>query len=727
MSKAFQAEFVDKGILKIIFDLPGSTVNLFNAETIEELNHLIEDLKADTNIKAAYVVSGKERHFLAGAEVQEIRNITSSEDAYAKSRFGQMLFERWRQLPFPTLAVIDGACMGGGTEWALAFTFRMGSDRPESRIGLPEVKLGIIPGWGGTVRLPRLIGVKNALKLILSGEPVSGAEAYRICLTDDLAPHKMLDRAALEFLHKVLTSGDREVLNRRRKNPERRGFRESFRLGRNQVFRKIRKEIFRKTRNQHPALLAGLQAVMFSCDNQPEDARMFEARKFAVLASSSTCRNLLWIYFLNEAMKKSNGVKDREIVPGKISRMAILGAGEMGSGLAYLAALNGCPVRLKDMAYPPLSQALAGIRQLFERQVSRKRLTARLAELKMDLISPTIEYNGFARADLVMEALPDDRVLKKEILRKAEGSTREGAILATAAAFPVSEAARQCRRPARLAGFHGVYPVHKMRLVEIVQTTQTSEQTVATLYELAKQWGKFPVVVQDRPGFLLNRLLAPYLAEALALLESGAPIHWVDLAMIRFGMPKGPFQVLEEMGRDRAGKLLRSLQGHLGKRFPHSALLETMLHNNQPGDGPGWGFYLPGRSEAKKKNVNRRLYKEKNIRVKKTFEMAEIQDRLLLLMINEAAVCLEEKIVDHPGSIDAATLFGMGFPKFRGGLLRYADSIGIAKIMGRLWYFSEMVGERYAAAPLLKQISESGKEIYEFLLEKEADSAPRDK
>ncbi len=721
MSKAFQAEFVEKNILKIIFDLPGSTVNLFNAETVEELNHLIEELKADANVKAAYVVSGKEKNFSAGAEVQEIYHITSSEDAYAKSRFGQMLFERWRQLPFPTLAAIDGACMGGGTEWALAFTYRMGSDRPETRIGLPEVKLGIIPGWGGTVRLPRLIGVKNALKLILNGEPVSSAEAYRICLTDDLAPHKMLDRAAVEFLQKVLASGDREILQRRRKNPERRGFRESFRLGRNQAFRKTRNEIFRKTGEQYPALLAGLQAVMFSCDNQPEDALMFEARKFAVLAASPTCRNLLWIYFLNEEMKKSNGVENREIVPEKISRLGILGAGEMGSGLAYLAALNGHPVRLKDAAYPPLSRALASIWQLFERQVSRERLTARQAELKMDLLSPTIEYSGFARADLVMEALPDDRVLKKEILKKAEECTREGAILTTAAAtFPVSEVAKHGRRPERLAGFTGVYPVHKMRLVEIVPAKQTSDQTVATLYELAKQWGKFPVVVQDHPGFLLNRLLAPYLAEALALLESGAPVHWVDLAMIRFGMPRGPFQVLDEMGREGTGKLLRYLQGSLGKRFPRSALLEEALKNTRAESSQEWRFYLPGRSEAKKKNVNRGMYKERKIRLKKTFEMAEIQDRLLFLMINEAAICLEEKIVERPGSIDAATLFGMGFPKFRGGLLRYADSIGIAKIMGRLWYFSEMVGERYAAAPLLKQISESGKEIYEFLSEKEA-------
>lgn len=720
MSKAFQAEFAEKGILKIIFDLPDSPVNLFNAETVEELNRLIEELRADTNIKAAYVVSGKEKNFSAGADVQEIRHITSSEDAYAKSRFGQMLFERWRQLPFPTLAVIDGACMGGGTEWALAFTYRMGSDRPETRIGLPEVKLGIIPGWGGTVRLPRLIGVKNALKLILNGEPVSAAEAYRICLTDDLAPYKMLDRAAVEFLQKILASGEREILQRRRKNPERRGFRESLRLGRNQVFRKTRKEIFRKTGEQYPALLAGLQAVMFSCDNQLEDALMFEARKFAVLAASSTCRNLLWIYFLNEEMKKSHGVKNREIVPEKISRLGILGAGEMGSGLAYLAALNGHPVRLKDAAYPPLSRALAGIWQLFQRQVSRQRLTARQAELKMDLISPTVEYSGLARADLVMEALPEERVLKKEILKKAEECCGEGTILTTAAAtFPVSEVAKHCRRPERLAGFRGVYPLHQMRLVEIVKTKHTSEQTVATLYELAKQWGKFPVVVQDRPGFLLNRLLALYLAEALALLESGAPIHWVDLAMIRFGMSRGPFQMLDEMGQEKARKLLRCLQNYLGKRFPGSGLLEAMLKNSSPESDREWKFYLPGRNEAKKKNVNRRIYKKHKIRLKKSFELLEIQDRLLLLMINEAAICLEEKIVERPGSIDAATLFGMGFPKFRGGLLRHADSIGIAKIMGRLWYFSEMVGERYAAAPLLQQISESGKEIYQFLAEKE--------
>jgi len=535
-------------------------------------------------------------------------------------------------------------------------------------------------------------------------------------LADDLVPYKQIDEAAVVFLQKIIDQGEREIQQRRKKNPGRRGFLESTRPGRNLVFRRSKKRILQKTGGNYPALIAALQSVMFTCDNSFEDALMFEARKFAVLAASKISKNLLNIYFLTEEVKKWNGVENREIQPEKISKIGIVGAGRAGSGIAYQAVSHNHPVRLKDVDYQTVSRALAFVKSLLDKQVSKERLTARQAEQTMDLISPTIEDSGFALADLVIEASAEDRILKNEILRIIERSTPANTILAsTTATIPVSELVKNCRRPDRLAGFHFFNPVHKMRLVEIVRGEKTSDQTVATLFALAREWGKFPIVVADKPGFLRNRLLLVYLTEALALLEEGAAIHLIDRAMTRFGMPKGPFQILDEMGMEPALKMAKTLKKLLGNRLAPFGILEAMLKNERPGGSGGKGFYLPPVGKFGHAKVDKKVYKELNIRLKKGFEPMEIQDRLLFLMLNEAAICLEEGLVANAGTIDGATVFGLGFPAFRSGLVRYADEVGVAKIMGRLWYFSEMVGERYNAAPLLTKISESEKEIYEYL------------
>jgi 3-hydroxyacyl-CoA dehydrogenase/enoyl-CoA hydratase/3-hydroxybutyryl-CoA epimerase len=716
MAKAFQAEFAEQGILKIIFDLPESKVNIFNADTIQELDRLIEELKVESAIKAAYLVSGKENNFLAGADVAEIMKINTSEDGYVKSRLGQTLFERWRQLPFPTLAIVDGSCVGGGTEWMLAFTYRMSSDRPETQIGLPEVKLGIIPGWGGTVRLPHLIGVRNALKLILSGHTVSGKRAYQMGITDDFVPHKMIDAAAVAFLKKILEDGDKNIRNRRKKNPSRRDFLETTRLGRNLVFKRARKKVLEKTGGNYPAPFAAIQSVIFACDNNLEDALMFEARKFAVLAASAISKNLVRIYFLTEEVKKHNGVKNPEIQPEKIDKIGILGAGTAGSGIAYLSIMNRHPVRLKDMGYEPLSKAMAYVRNLLDKQVKKDRLTERQTEHIMDRLSPTVEYTGFALTDLIVESIAEDRILKSETIEQIDRCTPNNTIFAlNTATFSISELSNHCRQPDRVAGFHLFPPFHKTGLVEIVRGKQTSDQTIATLFALARQWNKYPVVVADTPGFLRNRLLIVYLAEAVTMLQEGASVQLIDKSMQRFGMFRGPFGVMDELGIDVAINMAKALKKHLGKRLPSIALLEEMVKAERLGQKNKRGFYRPASEETKPGKVDKRIYKELNLKLKRGFESLEIQDRLVYLMVNEAVFCLEEGIISHPGEIEGAAVFGMGFPAFRGGLLRYADEVGITKIMGRLWYFSEMIGERYTAAPLLTKISESEQKIYQYL------------
>ncbi len=715
MPAAFQAEFADKGILKIVFDYQERSVNLLNEATLTELDGLITELADSAEIRAAYVVSGKADNFCAGAEVAEIRKISSQEDAFKKSRIGQQLFQRWSQLPFPTLLVIDGSCMGGATEWALASTFRFCGDRREVGIGLPEIKLGVIPGWGGSVRLPNLIGLRNALKMILTGDAVTGPKAYRMGLVDKLVPASILDDSALRFLRDILENGDKKVLQRRRQVRGRRGFLETSIIGRNLVQRRAYKEVSKRTRLEYPAPFEAIKTVKFGRENDLEDALMYEARKFAVLAASKVSRNLVRTWFLIDRSRKMRGVGNevREAAKTPIEKVGIFGAGTVGGAIAVMCGEADIPVRLKDVQHDPLAKTIERARDRFQERIAGRKLSEREAELKADRISPTTDDSGFSRVDLLIEATQEDAGIKEDALHSGDRLTPEKTIVATTSStYGVDALARHVRQPHLFAGIHLPTPVNNNPIVEIVKGVNTSPQTLATLFQLALNWKKFPIVVKDKPGYLVNRLLMPYLSEAMTILSSGVQVEHIDLAMQQFGFEQGPLRFLDEMGLDIAMRIFNAVQKEYPARFPENETLFAMLNYQRAGRKSGKGFYEY--HPYKKPAVRRKLYKELQIKSNKHMPVLEIQERLLYVMINEAAYCLQEGIVPHSEDVDLASIFSIGFPPFHGGLLGYADSEGIEKIAGRLRIFAESLDERqrYLPSPYLIRMVESGKLFY---------------
>ena len=710
----FKQQMLDDGILKIIFDLPDSRANIFNRTSIPVLEALITELEQRQDVRLVLFTSAKESIYIAGADVHEIFTIRDREEAYQKARLGQQLFLRWAALPMPTVALINGACMGGGTEFSLAFTYRLATDSPKVRIGLPEVKLGVIPGWGGTQRLPRLIGLQNALKIILRGGAVDSNRALRQHLVDEVIPHAIAEEASLKFCRSILDEKGRTYQERRKKRPLMEKLLEATAAGRGQIIKKSREMVFKETRGHYPAPIAALEAVAFGLEHSLEEGLEYEARKFAEVAVTEVSKNLIRIYFFTEAIKKSNGVANDTIKPRSIQKIGILGAGVMGGGIAQLAAFRGHPVRIKDIAEPPLAAALAHARELFANLVKKHRLSERDADLKMGLISTTTDYSGFENVDLVIEAVVEDIAIKQKVFKELNTVVTDHAIVASnTSAIPISELAKVYKRPEQFIGMHFFNPVHRMPLIEIIRGKHTNDETVATVFALSKAWGKTPIVVNDGPGFLVNRLLMPYMAEAVVLLESGIPVPDIDQAMLDFGMPMGPLRLYDEVGLDVAFKAAKVMQQYLGDRFPAPVSIEKMVQAGRLGKKTGSGFYRHTEKKKGHSPVDTSIYAFLGIKPSGKMPLEMIQKRLLYPMVNEAARCLAEGIATTPQDVDVGVIFGIGFPPFRGGLLRWVQHTGLVQMVADMEMLAQEVGERYQPVAYLQDMVARGETFYQ--------------
>lgn len=715
MAVCFQAEFVEDGILKIVLDTPNHWFNVLNGIARQELRQLLEELTEEPGILAAYIKSAKPNSFLSGPDLKEVLTLSSPEEALQIALDGQALFERWRQLPFPTLAVIHGACLGGGVEWALNFTYRIGSDHPGTQIRMPAAILGMVPCWGGTVHLPRLVGLENSLDLILTGRPISARKALQIGLLDELAPSRMLEAAAIEFLKKHLKDRQRKgggVLPAHAAG--RISWLEKTALGRRFIRKRIRRSMIESDCSLNPAPLEALQLLLDGYRRRAPEQLMSEARTFSGLAVSGACKNLIRLSLLRERNRQGNGTADGSLMPENVHKIGVVGAGVMGRDIAHLAAAFDHPVRLKDVHTEPLARALAAARARFEKQIAQGELTPEAMLEKMDLISPTTDDSGFVRADLVIEAVPEDLATKGETLRQTDRRVQPSAIIVSnTSGISISELAGYCGRPERFAGMHFLPPVDQVRLVEIVRGINTSDQTVATLYHLAREWGKLPLVVKDSPGFLVNRLLAPYLAEALMLLGEGVAIERIDAAMREYGLPRGPFQQLDRIGPATVVQRFQALEGHLQNRLPKSGLLEKMLTRDLDEIENDARFYRV-KDSRRGPLVDKNIYSRLQIAPRVKMSPEDIRKRLLYIMVNEAAFCLEEGIVAAPEQVDLATVYGLDFPPTRGGLLREADNAGIRSVVRQLHYFANTRGTYFRPSALLAEIARSEKGIYDY-------------
>ena len=706
---AFELQVDGDGLAVLTFDLPGEKVNKFSAAVVSELADVLVRLTREARVRALVIRSGKPEIFIAGADVREFATTPPEEAATAVARV-QALFEQLANLPYPTVAAINGACLGGGTEFALACDYRLMSDGPKAQIGLPEVRLGIFPAWGGCTRLPRTVGLAPALDLILTGKALDARRARRIGLVDEAVPAAILDEFARQFAREKIGRGKPRTYRGRASLAER--ALEATPIGRNVIFSRARKSVEESTGGHYPAPLEALEVVQEGYGRPVADGLAAEARHIGLVFGGEVQKNLLNLYFLTEEVKRETGVADPAVRPKEVARVGVLGAGVMGGGIAQLAADRNLPARMKDIQPEALAHGYAAAASIWKEAVRKRRLTPRQMSRKMDLLSGTLDYSGFARCAVTIEAVVEKLAVKRAVLAEWEAAVPKEAIFASnTSTLPISEIAVGAIEPGRVAGMHFFNPVHRMPLVEVIRGERTSDETVATVFALAKTLGKTPVVVRDAPGFLVNRILAPYLSEAVRLVQEGCRIEDVDAAMTAFGMPVGPLALLDDVGLDVASKGGEVLQA----AFPERLTLggeEALAAAGRLGRKNGRGFY----EYENGKRGSPALEAYAALRVERRSESplpsGVMEARLVLPMINEAAFCLEDRIVDDPARLDLAMVFGTGFPPFRGGLLRHADAIGLGRVFSRLDDLAERLGPRFAPSELIQRLANARRGFY---------------
>jgi len=710
MASAFRLDVSD-GLAVVTFDLPGEKVNKFSTPVMEELSSLIDRLSASEGIRALLFRSGKADVFIAGADVREIENLRSPEEGKTASAVGQRIFERFARLPFPTVAAIRGVCLGGGTELALACDWRLCSDSPKTKIGLPEVNLGILPGWGGTQRLPRLIGLASALDLILTGKQIDGRRAARVGFADAVVPDAIFDAWSETYARGRF--GARKPRGRRARLPLAGRLLESNPAGRAVIYRKARAAVLSRTHGNYPAPLEALEAVREGFGRKIEAGLAAENGRLGRLIGTPVQRRLLRIFFWTEDVKKETGAINPTVRPRPVQRIGVLGAGVMGGGIAQLAADRGFPARMKDVAAEPLAHGFRAAAAVWKEKLDRRRMTAAEFRRKMALLSGGLDYAGFARAEVTIEAVVEKLEIERAVLREWEDAVGDDAIFASnTSTLPISSIAAAARQPRRVAGMHFFNPVHRMPLVEVIRAEKSSDETIATVFDLAKKMGKTPVVVRDAPGFLVNRILAPYLSEAVRLLEEGCRIEDVDGALAAFGMPVGPLALLDDVGIDVAAKGGQTMAAAFPERLPLSARFDAFTAERRLGRKTGKGFYRYRGTRREKPDPAAYALAGTRPAAKSSLPPDVIEARLLMPMINEAAFCLEDRIVDSAAKLDLAMIFGTGFPPFRGGLLQYADDLGADRIVNRLEDLAERLGPRFSPAPLLVEMARDGRSFH---------------
>lgn len=703
------------------FDLPGEKVNKFNERVMREFEALLPKLKSMANqIDALVVVSPKPGIFIAGADIKLIQSAKTSDEAEALAKVGQKLLNQWEDLPFPRVVAINGAALGGGCEFSLASSAIVMSNDASAKIGLPEIMLGVIPGMGGCVRLPQKVGLATALDLILSSKQLNGERAVKAGLAEACLPKENFTQSALKWTAlnlKALKAGGRLA-----KPPALGGMggffgsvMESAPM-RGVIFSKARQGVMSKTKGQYPAPLEAIQVMKgvgthyiasrrdWLKGERRQNAMDREARGFGKMAATDVSKSLIRIFFLTETIKKANGLADGRKVDAPAVKMAgVLGAGVMGGGIAQLFADKGITTRMKDINVKGLELGEHAISGLFKKKLKRRQIKERDYLQKMNLVAPVLDYAGFGSVDLVVEAVIEKMDIKKKVFQELEGHVSEDCVIASnTSSLSVSEMQTALKKPERFVGMHFFNPVAKMPLVEVIRGAKSSDEAVVAVFELSKKLGKTPIVVKDGAGFLVNRLLVPYMNEAAYLLVDGAPIPEIDRALLGFGMPMGPMELVDEVGVDVGEKVLKILNEAFGERMKPAPGIGKVAEAGRLGKKNGKGLYVYEGKDGREKRVDDAIYSIIGIQPRSgALTESEMVERCILPMINEAARCLEDGIVATPEDVDLGMIFGTGFPPFRGGLLRYADTIGVSHVVERLRHYEKRFGERFKPSEAL--------------------------
>lgn len=693
----------------LTFDLPGEKVNKLSSSVMKELQAHLEKLKT-SSYKMVVIKSAKPRIFIAGADIEEIRQLTTKEQVQAAVSGGQSIMNMLEDLPMPTMALVNGACAGGGCELILSCDYRIASDDSSTRIGLPETQLGILPGFGGCIRLPRVVGLQASLDVILAGKLLNAKKALKIGLVDYVVHPNLLEGFANQQIEKIIADGAKK----RRKVFQPRGLVAKLLEGvlSGVVFSKAKEGVLKATKGHYPAPLAALDVIKKTYGmSDRAKAMSIELQHFAECAVTDISKNLIHVFYLTEMVKKQTGVSDSQIKGKPVKHLGVLGAGTMGGGIAYVAADKGVDVRVKDISHDANAKALKHARDLWAKLMKKKVIDNYQFTQKMSLVSTTVDFSGFKNIDLTVEAIVENMDIKKKVIAQTAAEMRDDAIIVTnTSSLSVNEMSAGHPRPQYFAGMHFFSPVHKMPLVEVIRGEKSSDETIATVFELAKKMGKMPVVVKDGPGFLVNRLLLPYMAEAAFLLSEGMSIEKVDKAYVhQFGMPMGPFELMDSVGLDVCVKVLNIFKKAYPDRVEMPALMEKLEKNkNRMGQKTNLGFYEY--NDGRKGEVDQSIYAELGLgNPTNPYSDQECIERGVFAMVNECCLALDQdRIVETPNEVDLAMIMGTGFPPFRGGLTKYADSVGADYIKNQLdKYASERKANRLK--PSVKLVERASK------------------
>lgn len=660
----------------IIFDNEDGKANIFDTQTLEELEAHIETLEKKA-LKRLYVSSAKDGIFIAGADIKQLFAITEKADAVNAAQTGQRIFQRLANLKCLKIALIDGACMGGGLELTLACDIRIASNSSKTKLALPEVQLGILPAWGGTTRIPNLLRFDKALDLLLTGKRLDGKRALKVGLVQACCPpDSMMDVAKSikienkkSMMHRIMDLG----------------------FVRNYALKKAHKSVYRSTRNNYPAPLKILAHLGDGANRKHETSLEAEATALGELAVSSVCKSLIQLYFNKEAADKDKAWQEKVDKLPSLQNLGTLGAGIMGGGIAHLAAKRGYDVRMRDISVEGLNIGMKAANDLVGKELKRRRIKKDEATKRIARVTPVLDMAGFKHVDLAIEAIVENMDIKKKALAELEGIMSEDSIIASnTSSLSITEMATALKRPENFIGMHFFNPVDKMPLVEVIRGDKSSDRSVAAIVELSQKLGKTPVVVKDGPGFLVNRLLAPYMNEALRLVEEGIHPEFIDEALLDYGMPMGPCHLVDEVGVDVANKVAHILEEGLGTRMKGSAIADELVEQGKLGRKTGEGFY----NYAEKRKVAAARFTE----LSWEGDAEKIQIRCLLPMWNEAIRCLDEEVVASPEELDLAMILGTGYAPFRGGPFSSAKTIGWDKVKELLLEHQQQHGDRFTPA-----------------------------
>jgi 3-hydroxyacyl-CoA dehydrogenase/enoyl-CoA hydratase/3-hydroxybutyryl-CoA epimerase len=706
MKEPGRIEMVD-GVAWLWLDDPAKKVNTLSSRLFGWFAERLSEVERERPA-GLVVASGKPDGFVAGADIEELVRTSDPREVLALLLSGHALMQRLAALPFPTVAAIHGACLGGGLELALACKVRIATEHPKTKLGLPEVQLGLIPGLGGTQRLPRLIGVAAALDLILTGKQVDARKAKRLGLVDDTCHPVDLATAARRWLSGGGAPGQakkagglaRKASDLLARTPG------ADRL----VFDRARVQVQKQTGGHYPAPRVAVGVVQDGLKLPLARALDLEAGAFAELVVSDTAKNLMSIFF------RKNEVEARAARLAKAARPAetigVLGAGFMGAGIAQGLAYRGRTVVLKDRDNAALARGLHTSQERFAELVKRRKMTEPEARGAMARIHATTGYEAFRRVGCVIEAVFEDVAIKHAVIRQTEAAAPEGLIFASnTSTIPIARLAEASRRPENVVGMHFFSPVHKMPLLEVIRHPKTSDEAVGTAVEIGRVMGKTVIVVDDGPGFFTTRVLAPFLNEAAWLLAEGASVEQVDAAMTAWGWPVGPFALMDEVGLDIGQHVGEVLVSYFGESLAPPPAAGKLIADGRLGRKSGRGFYLYPPGKPKSKVVDPGLYDSLGWRPAPVSD-AEIVERCWLQMLNETARCMEEGIITNPADVDIGVIFGFGFPPFRGGLLKEADRVGLRYVVERLEGYAARHGLRLEPAPRLRRMADDGETFY---------------